>query len=87
MEHYYLSYCESIQSVIPLLYLLSAIWVLVTIAWWYLTFVKFKEHSYNIQKTLLLFPLCKVMETLINGMYIDQCPWISMGGKMTDKYI
>ncbi len=77
INHRFIERCETIDSVAPVYYITSAIWVLVSAVWIYMTYFRYKQHVLYIQKTLTLFPVCKVFESMITGFYIDDCPWIS----------
>ena len=37
---------------------------------------------------MTLFPICKMLETLIDGLYLNVCPWITAEGiDSADKYL
>lgn len=39
-------------------------------------------------KVMLLFPICKFLETLINGVFLGSCPWVSNYGETNNiRYV
>jgi hypothetical protein len=86
LTHTFLERCSDIESVAPVYYIMSAVWFVVSGLWIYLTYYRYKQYSLYVQKTLTLFPVCKVFESLITGFYIDDCPWTSQTNS-SDKYI
>lgn len=70
----------------PTYILLTLAWLAIIVAYWVHTFVVHKQHSLYLQRALIIFPLIKIFETLINGLYLNSCPWISSQDP-TEKYI
>jgi len=73
---------------VPFYYAYFLFWLIVTLLWIYLVYFRFKRHSLYMQKVMLLFPVCKCLETLITSLFLNICPWVSTFGEGTsEKYI
>jgi hypothetical protein len=88
LNHVFIEQCGRISPVIPYYYALFLFWILLTLLWTYLVYFKFKRYSLYMQKVMVLFPFCKCLDTLINGLFLNACPWVSnFGDSSGEKYI
>lgn len=76
--HTFIERCYILKPIYPTYLVLSGIWTLVLVIWWWLTFIKFKRQALYLQKTLTIIPVCKLLECLIIGLFLNACPWISI---------
>jgi hypothetical protein len=86
VEHTFLERCSILAPIVPSYILLTISWVSIIIGYWIHTYVVHKAHSLYLQRSLIIIPLIKIFETLINGLYLNSCPWISSQDP-TEKYI
>ncbi len=77
ITHTFIERCYILNPIVPTYLTLSGLWLLIIIGWWVHTFIFHKARSLYLQRTLTIIPLCKIFETLINGLYLNACPWIS----------
>lgn len=86
IDHIYIERCYLLDPIWPTYLALTGIWFLILVAWWYHTFIYKKQHSLYLQRTLTIIPLCKILETLITGLYLNACPWIAIQ-EPSEKYL
>lgn len=88
MNHKFISRCEVLSVIVPYYFGLCILWFLITITWIYLVYFRFKRHALYLQKVMLLFPFCKFCEVLVNGLFLNACPWVTdYGESSSEKYI
>eukprot|EP00347_Sterkiella_histriomuscorum_P011895 403370686 len=86
IDHVFINNCYLLNPIWPTYLALTGLWLVIVVVWWYLTFIKFKQHSMYLQKTLTIIPVCKILETLITGLFLNACPWISVT-EPSEKYL
>jgi hypothetical protein len=42
------------------------------------TYWKMKVHAMAVQRLIVVFPICKIFDSFVNGLYINECPWVNM---------
>mmetsp|Transcript_34815 Transcript_34815/g.25988 ORF Transcript_34815/g.25988 Transcript_34815/m.25988 type:complete len:97 (-) Transcript_34815:1102-1392(-) len=65
---------------------MSIVWTLITFLWIYYVFFRMKQHALYMNKILTLFPICKALETMINGFFTRDCPW-TVQTDTSEKYV
>ena len=86
IEHSFNKRCDILEPLINSYLVVALSWLAVMILYWIHTFIIMKEHSMTIQRTLLLIPLIKLAESMINALFLTHCPWLSSLNP-EDKYI
>jgi hypothetical protein len=86
LNHTFIERCGEIDNVALIFYIMTGVWLIISAFWIYLVYFRFKQHALYMQKTLTLFPICKVLDSMINGFYLDNCPWVSTTAS-SDKYV
>lgn len=86
VDHTFIERCYVLKPIYPTYLTMSGIWFLIIIGWWFHTFIYRKQHSLYLQRTLTIVPLCKIFETLIVGLFLNACPWISLQ-EPSEKYL
>mmetsp|Transcript_21747 Transcript_21747/g.20866 ORF Transcript_21747/g.20866 Transcript_21747/m.20866 type:complete len:378 (+) Transcript_21747:443-1576(+) len=86
LDHTFIERCSEIANLVPLYFIMSGLWALITIFWIYLVMVRMKHQTLYLQKILMLFPICKALETMINGFFAKDCPWTSQTDT-SEKYV
>ncbi|CDW85908.1 UNKNOWN [Stylonychia lemnae] len=52
-------------------------YVILSIGWIVLTWSVFDRHSSSLQRALLAVPVLKLLQVLIYGIYVGECPWVN----------
>ena len=86
LEHTFIANCFILNPVTPTYLVLSALWVLVGVIWYITAFWLFKTHSLFLQRVLMIIPVCKFLETMINGFFYNACPWLGAQNP-SEKYL
>lgn len=86
LEHVFIARCYILNPVTPTYLALCGAWFLAGVGWYLLSFVFMKQHSIFLHKVLILIPVCKFLETLINGLFYNACPWLGAQDP-SEKYL
>jgi hypothetical protein len=76
LEHVFIERCYILKPITPTHLGLCGAWFLTGVVWWLFAWVFRKNHTIFLQKILLLIPICKFLETMINGLFYNACPWL-----------
>lgn len=79
ISHTFIERCYFLDWIIPFYFFMCTFWGVVTGAWIYIVYFRFKMHSLYLQKVLTLFPFCKIWETMVSGFFYRDCPWVTPG--------
>ena len=75
LEHNFNKDCP-LRTQYPLLLIgMAFIYLVLTLLWYFLTWVKFREHSFVVQKILIVIIIFKIQTCLLGAIYSSQCPW------------
>lgn len=77
MSHTFIEHCKLLDPIWPTYIAYACLWFVISILYYIYTFVMKKQHALYLQRTLMLVPICKTLETLINGLFYNTCPWVS----------
>ena len=78
-QHLFLENCEVLDPIVPTYYVFAGAWgVLAAISTLYLYVFIPSESRLSLQKSLLLLPALKAMEVVLEGIWLDYCPWVGM---------
>ena len=86
LEHTFIDRCDLLDAIIPTYIIMTLIWLGVLVTSGIHTCVLNKRHALHLQRSLLVIPAMKAIESLINSLYLDSCPWVSQTN-LTEKYI
>jgi len=86
LEHTFIDRCNLLDAIIPTYIIMTLIWLGILIASSIHSCVLNKRHCLHLQRSLLVIPAMKAMESLINSLYLDSCPWVAQTN-LTEKYI
>ena len=76
VKHTFVERCYLLNPVWPIQLGLAGAWLLISFAWWLLTYKINKAHTLYMQRILFLVPCCKFLECFINGLFYSDCPWL-----------
>jgi len=70
-----------LSALVPSYFLFAGMWLAIAIVMTvHLYFLTPTESRLNLQKCLLLLPIMKAIEVLIEGLWLDHCPWVTTTG-------
>ena len=78
-SHFFEQNCGVLGAIVPTYYVFSGLWLALA--------VLFTAHLYlcippesrlSLQKSLLLLPALKSLEVVLQGVWLDYCPWVGM---------
>lgn len=75
LSHTFIQRCYILNPVTPTYLVLAGLWLLAGLIWYALTYHFFKSHAIFLQRVLMMIPVCKGLETMINGFFYNACPW------------
>jgi len=71
--------CGVLKAIVPTYFVYAAIWLLVAaLMTLYLYVFIPAESRLSLEKSLLLLPLLKALEVVLEGLWLDYCPWVGM---------
>lgn len=76
MEHIYVERCYLLNVVTPTLLVLAGAWLVVAVSWYILAYHIRKQQAIYLNRILMIIPVCKCLETMINGLFYNACPWL-----------
>lgn len=76
LTHTFIERCYILAPINPTYLILAGLWALVGVAWYALTYHFFKNHALFLQRVMMIIPVCKCLETMINGFFYSACPWL-----------
>lgn len=77
LNHTFINNCYVLNTVTPTYLVLCGLWALIAILWYVIAFWVKRNQTIFLQRVLLMLPCCKFMETMINGLFYNACPWLS----------
>jgi hypothetical protein len=77
LTHTFIERCELIDSVTAIYIALASLWIAFLIVFVIHSCIINKENALYLQKSITVIPLMKGIESLINGIYLNSCPWVT----------
>ena len=78
-RHVFIENCGVLSAIVPTYYVVASIWgALFLFFAGYLYLVIPNESRFSLQKSLLLLPALKALEVVLEGIWLDNCPWVGM---------
>lgn len=79
MEHVFVNNCFVLTSITPTYFAFAAIWGVIGAIFLIWLYLMPHYSRLNIQKSVfLLFPGFKILELILQGLWLFYCPWITM---------
>lgn len=77
-EHFFINNCDVLEALVPSYFLLAGFWLAIAIVFTAHLYLCTPSHSrLNLQKSLILLPIIKAVEVILEGLWLDHCPWVS----------
>lgn len=67
-----------LNAVVPTYYVFSSLWTVMALAFTAYLYKQPSDARLCLQKSLIIFPALKALETVLEGAYLDFCPWLTM---------
>ena len=78
-KHVFIENCWVLDPLVPMYYTYTGIWLAMALGFSiYLYFIIPAESRLSLQKSLLLLPALKACEVILEGIWLDYCPWVGM---------
>ena len=77
VAHTFIKRCDLLSPIIPTYIILTLVWIAILICFWVHTFVVNKQFVLYLQRSLVIIPVIKIFETLVQGLFLNSCPWIN----------
>ena len=77
--HIFVENCAVLNPIVPVYFVYAGTWA--AMASFFLVYLYVfipAESRLTLQKSLLLFPALKAMELVLEGIWLDYCPWVGM---------
>ena len=78
-HHVFIANCDVLDAIVPTYYVAASLWAAMAIFFSaYLYFYIPSQSRLSLQKSLLLLPALKTLEVVLEGIWLDNCPWVGM---------
>lgn len=85
--HIFLENCQVLDPIVPIYFVYSCIWAAMALGFLIYLYIFIPADSrLTLQKSLLLLPALKSLEVVLDGIWLDYCPWVGMDNS-TYQYI
>ena len=86
-SHIFIENCGVLSPIVPVYFVYAGTWA--AMAAFFLGYLYLyipAESRLTLQKSLLLLPALKALELVLDGIWLDYCPWVGMDNS-TYQYI
>ena len=86
-SHTFIENCSVLNTIVPVYFVYAGTWA--AMAGFFLLYLYVfipAESRLTLQKSLLLLPALKSLEVVLDGIWLDYCPWVGMDNS-TYQYI
>ena len=78
-EHFFVENCGVLGAIVPTYFVYAGTWAAMAIFFTiYLYLFIPSESRLSLQKSLLLLPAMKALEVVLEGIWLNYCPWVDM---------
>ena len=78
-NHFFVQNCGVLSAIVPTYFVYAASWLLMAGLFTLYLYVFIPvESRLSLNKSLLLLPALKAMEVVLEGVWLDYCPWVGM---------
>jgi hypothetical protein len=76
--HTFVENCYVLDAVVPTYYVFASMWTVMALGFTGFLYKQPSEARLCLQKSLIIFPALKALETVLEGAYLGFCPWLTM---------
>ena len=86
-NHYFIENCWVLDPLVPTYFVYAALWGLITLIFTIYLYCMPEQERFSLQKSLLLLPSLKAFEVLLDGAFLNMCPWYGNPGTSSIQYV